>query len=93
MHNSEAVWRVLKTWDVNDPAVRPFLAAPSQRAWPNPPTLAQGWLSYRWQRRSGTVYGNVALGRATGPNSPIAGGEDTDAAVDVPSGAPRVATP
>jgi hypothetical protein len=63
---------------------------PTPLGWPAPGTLTQGWLSNRWNRRDGTVYGNVGVGRTSGPNSPIAGGEDTDAAVDVPSGAPRV---
>lgn len=52
-----------------------------------PATLSQGFLSGRWQRRDGTVYG--VSGRANpGPNSPIEGGDDADAKVDVSSGAP-----
>lgn len=54
--------------------------------WPNPATLTQGWLSHRWQRRDGTGYKALA---AQGRNSPIAGGDDAKAQVDVPSGARR----
>lgn len=60
-------------------------------AWPwTPETLTQGFLAGRWLRRDGTVYGGGALGRTTqAANSPIAGGDDNQAKVYVPSGVPR----
>lgn len=84
---TERVWNdILRTW----PDRPPPPAAPVLRDWPTPETGTQGFLSNRWQRRDGTIYGEpAATGRAL-VNSPIDGGEDTDASVDVPSGAPRV---
>lgn len=60
--------------------------------WPwTPATTTQGFLSARWIRRGGNVYG-VAAGRASsGPNSPVEGGESVDATVAVSSGVPRSA--
>lgn len=59
--------------------------------WPwTPDTVTQGFLAGRWLRRDGNVYGNQVLRGLPGPNSPIAGGDDNQAKVDVPSGAPRV---
>lgn len=59
--------------------------------WPwTPATLAQGFLSNRWLRRDGDVYGGASLRGVRGPNSPIAGGESVNAEVDVSSGAARV---
>ena len=58
--------------------------------WPwAPGTIAQGFLGARWNRRDGDSYATGALRAATGPNSPIRGGDDASAAVDVPSGARR----
>jgi Flp pilus assembly protein TadG len=51
-------------------------------------TTAQGYLSYRWQRRDGNVYPAGVLPARR--NSPIAGGPDANARVAVESGAPRV---
>ena len=60
-------------------------------SWPwTPDTVAQGFLAGRWLRRDGNVYGGGTLRGVPGPNSPIAGGQDAKAKVDVPSGAPRV---
>ena len=59
--------------------------------WPNAATSAQGWLAGRWQRRDGDIYGATGVARAGQENSPIAGGPDAGAKVDVPSGAPKVA--
>ncbi|HEY1887152.1 MAG TPA: hypothetical protein VGG86_14065 [Roseiarcus sp.] len=52
-------------------------------------TVTQGFLSGRWLRRDGNVYSGAALRGVPGPNSPIAGGDDNQAKIDVPSGAPR----
>ena len=68
------------------------LAAPRVApTWPwTPETVTQGFLASRWLRRDGTVYGGGALGRTTqAANSPIAGGDDAQAKVSVPSGVPR----
>jgi hypothetical protein len=54
-------------------------------------TTAQGYLSHRWQRRDGTVYPLAPGALRARVNSPIRGGDDANARVDVPSGAPRVA--
>ena len=59
-------------------------------SWPwTPDTVAQGFLAGRWLRRDGDVYGSAGLRAESGPNSPIKGGDDANARVDVPSGAPR----
>lgn len=59
--------------------------------WPwNTQTGVQGFLSNRWIRRDGDIYASGALRGLPGPNSPIAGGDDANAKVDVPSGVPRV---
>lgn len=67
--------------------------APEPRAsvgWPwTPATATQGFLAARWLRRDGTGY--TPTPGPTGPRSPIRGGDDANARVDVPSGAPRVA--
>lgn len=55
--------------------------------WPTPATQEQGFLSARWQRRDGDVYASTAAVQSA--NSPIRGGDDAAARVDVPSGAPR----
>ena len=62
--------------------------------WPwTPATLTQGFLSGRWLRRDGTVYGpGVAPGQVRGVNSPVAPGEDEGETVDVSSGAPLAKT-
>lgn len=52
-------------------------------------TTTQGFLSGRWLRRDGTVYGGAAARGLPGPNSAIAGGEDINARVDPSSGAPN----
>lgn len=58
--------------------------------WPwTPGTLAQGFLNARWNRRDGNSYATPALRAVSGPNSPIRGGDDNAAKVDVPSGARR----
>lgn len=65
-------------------------ALPRAADWPwTPNTISQGFLAGRWLRRDGTSYGGAALRVVPGPNSPIAGGQDSQAKVDVPSGAPR----
>ena len=66
-------------------------AAPRDASsWPwTPNTVNQGFLAGRWLRRDGNVYAGGALRGVMGPNSPIAGGQDSQAKVDVPSGAPR----
>lgn len=64
--------------------------APRATAWPwTPNTVTQGFLAGRWLRRDGDVYTGAALRVVPGPNSPIAGGPDFQAKVDVPSGTPR----
>ena len=65
---------------------------PLDTGWPTASTLTQGFLSGRWQRRDGNVYGTPAGRSIPGPNSAIRGGDDAQARVDVPSGAPRGAT-
>lgn len=59
--------------------------------WPwTPATTAQGFLSGRWLRRDGNVYGTTStVGYGAGPNSAIEGGEDVNAKVDTSSGVPR----
>lgn len=52
-------------------------------------TTAQGFLSGRWLRRAGDVYGLAAARGVPGPNSAIAGGEDVNAKVSTSSGEPR----
>lgn len=52
-------------------------------------TTTQGFLSGRWLRRDGDVYGGAAALGVKGANSPVVGGEDENAKVDVSSGAPR----
>lgn len=65
---------------------RPRLAAD----WPwAPGTQAQGFLSARWNRRDGDSYATATARGFPGPNSPIRGGDDSGAKVDVPSGARR----
>lgn len=56
--------------------------------WPNPATAAQGFLSGRFQRRDGTGFPSATAADAK-VNSPIRGGDDANARVDVPSGEPR----
>lgn len=61
--------------------------------WPwTPETSVQGFLAGRWLRRDGNVYGPAAtlLGAPQAPNAPLAGGDDNQAKVYVPSGVPRV---
>lgn len=53
-------------------------------------TATQGFLAGRWLRRDGDVYGAGALRGAAGSIAPPRGGDDNQAKVDVPSGAPRV---
>lgn len=60
------------------------------RAWPwTPNTVTQGFLAGRWLRRDGNVYGGGALRGATDSLAPPRGGDDDQAKVSVPSGAPR----
>lgn len=70
-----------------------FPPRPAPRAatnWPwAPGTIAQGFLSGRWNRRDGNSYATASLRGVPGPNSPIRGGDDSGAQVDVPSGARR----
>ena len=49
----------------------------------------QAWLSSRWFRLNGNVYGAAGLRAVPGPNSPIRGGDDSQAQVSVPSGVRR----
>ena len=59
-------------------------------SWPwAPGTTTQGFLGARWNRRDGNVYGDAALRGVQAANSPIRGGDDAGAIVDVPSGARR----
>ena len=58
--------------------------------WPwQPATVTQGFLANRFERRDGTVYGPGATQADAHINSPIEGGDDAQAKIDVPSGAPR----
>lgn len=60
-------------------------------SWPwTPDTVSQGFLAGRWLRRDGNVYGIGVLRGVRDANSPIAGGQDHQAKVSVPSGAPRI---
>ena len=60
--------------------------------WPwEPATVTQGFLSGKYERRDGTVYGASATKADSDINSPIQGGDDAQAKVDVPSGEPRSA--
>lgn len=62
--------------------------------WPwTPATTAQGFLSGRWLRRDGDIYGGGAGRVGSIPNSPIDGGEDMYAAVQRSSGVPRSNAP
>lgn len=79
---------VSRPTDVQSP---PFAEPRVNPTWPwTAETVTQGFLASRWLRRDGNVYPGGALRGVPGPNSPIAGGEDAEAKVDVPSGIPRV---
>lgn len=52
-------------------------------------TTTQGFLSGRWLRRDGTVYGGAAARGVQGANSPVEGGEDMYAPLNRSSGIPR----
>ena len=88
--------QVRRLTDAEHDALMALLAA--QRAppeprelagWPTPATTTQGFLNARWQRRDGDSYAGAAARGLPGPNSPIRGGDDAGAEVDVPSGEPR----
>jgi hypothetical protein len=70
------------------PAEAPAPAASVGWPWA-PATDTQGFLAGKFERRDGDVYGAAATQADANINSPIAGGDDAQAQIDVPSGAPR----
>ena len=73
------------------PPVEIYAPAPAPRAgyWPwAPGTIAQGFLSGRWNRRDGVGYPS-ATAQTRETNSPIRGGDDVNAKVSTASGLPR----
>lgn len=74
------------------PAPTPPEATPQtvNPTWPwEPATLSQGFLSGRFERRDGTVYGSGATAADEHLNSAVRGGEDAQDKVAPESGIPR----
>ena len=73
------------------PPVLPVGAQPrANPTWPwEPDTVSQGFLSGKYERRDGTVYGPGSTEADAHVNSAIRGGDDAQAKVDPQSGEPR----
>jgi hypothetical protein len=82
--------RVIESLSPPLPIDAPQPRAPGAGSYPwSPGTENQGFLAARFERRDGTIYGPSATQADTHINTPIAGGDDAQARVDVPSGEPK----